>query len=437
MTSNQRKLFRLATIMLTAVVLAACTASTPSSGPAVGGGQGGAASGNSVPFPAKPDSDPFYQAPKPLPDLPAGSILKSRKVTFAPVGGVPMANDAWQLQFVSHDSHGRRIAAIATVVKPLTPSAGPAPLLAFQYAEDGLGSQCAPSHTVTGGTADLTSQAEGSEPLTGLAQGWTLVYPDHEGPHSAYAAGRIAGQITLDSIRAAEQFAPLNLNANTPVGMWGYSGGAVATAWAASLQKSYAPKLNIVAVASGGTPADLIGAAKNADTNLLTNTAFFNLVLSAIEGINRAYPQLITPILNAKGRAAFKSMASGCLGMTTDGSAPPTGHFADYTTVSDPFNSPGVKAVAPQIDLPQPGESPIANTFVYHSQLDELIPIAGADAMVKAWCKAGSHVSYYRGITGDHIVFEVTMVPSVLAYLDSRFNGSPATITPPGTTTCN
>ncbi len=403
-------------------------------------GAGGSSSGGSelvAPSLPTPDADPCYQPPNPLPAGPTGTLIKSCPITFAPQGGVPMGNQAWVIMFLSKDVNGQVIPATAAVVKPMSAPIGGAKLLAFQYAEDGLGAQCAPSHTVAGGTANSVSQAESAQPLPLLQQGWTIVYPDHEGPFSAYAAGRLAGQITLDAIRAAQNFEQLDLAANTPVAMWGYSGGAIATAWAASLQKSYAPELNILAIASGGTPADVLGIAKNVDTNPVTNAAFFSLILSAIEGVNRSYPLLVTPILNDKGRAAFESLKDGCNGNTSDGSAAPTGHLADYTTTPDPFNSPGTRAIAPLITLPLAGASPVSDTFVYHSQLDELIPIAGTDIMVDAWCKAGSRVAYYRGVSGEHVAFEATAGPLVLGYLESRMNGSPLAVTPPGTTTCN
>jgi hypothetical protein len=371
-----------------------------------------------------------------MPNLPGGTILKSRSVTYAPVGGVPMSNSAWQLQFGSHDVNGNPIAAVATVVKPLFAASSPH-LLSFQFAEDSLGSICAPSHTVTGSTSNAISQSESPEALSLLDSGYTLVYPDYEGPYSEYAAGTVEGQITLDGIRAALHFTQLGLSATTPVGMWGYSGGAIATAWASTLESSYAPELNIVAIAHGGTPAVLEGVANNIDTDTVANEAFFSLVLTAILGINRAYPTFATPMLNAKGVAAAQSLANSC-GTLSPLSSTPSGTIPDYTTVSNPFSAPNVLAVLPLIDLPQAKKSPSApSIFVYHSQLDELIPIAdGGDAIVPPWCAAGSHITYYRGVTGDHAAFEVTMAPIVVAYFEAIANGI-APVFPLGSTTCN
>jgi len=384
----------------------------------------------SVPFPPAPDSDPFYAQPSPFPNLAPGSILAARAVTYAPVGGTPLTNPAWEIKFVSRDTNMKPIAAVATVVEPLIRPTGP--LLAVAYAEDGLGSQCAPSHAVTGSTTDSNEQAEAGFPLQGLAKGWILVYPDYEGPFSAFASSRLEGHITLDSIRAAERFAPLGLSRATPVGMTGYSGGAIAMGWAASLEREYAPDLNIVAIASGGTPANFEQVAANIDTNPVANAAFFSLILSSLVGLNRSFPQLLTPILNAKGVAAATSLENGCVGQTSNGASSPTGLLTDYTTVN--FFTPPHDNVMPLSDLPLAGHPPVANVFVYHSKVDELIPIAGATTMVRAWCASGSSVEYYRGV-GDHVSFEVQMVPAVYAYLASRFKGT--TAVPTGSAKCN
>ncbi|MET0654062.1 MAG: lipase family protein [Pseudoxanthomonas sp.] len=180
-----------------------------------------------VPFAPTPDTDSFYAQPQPFPNLPVGTILESRKITFKPTAGVPMLNKAWRLKYVSRDQNDRPIAAVATVVKPVL-QFGPRKLVSYQYAEDSLGLGCAPSHQVAGEIIpnfSFSSQLEPAQYLIGLKTlGWTVVIPDHQGPNSTYAAGKVAGQITLDGIRAALSFEPLDLSrVSTPVGMWGYS----------------------------------------------------------------------------------------------------------------------------------------------------------------------------------------------------------------------
>jgi hypothetical protein len=392
-----------------------------------------------IPFPAATDSDPFYAQPNPFPKSAPGTILDSRSVTYEP-DSATMTNSAWQIKFVSCDFNDKPIAAVATVVKPLTPATGTEPLLAEAFAEDALGAQCAPSHGVTGSTADSNELLETGVPTAGLAAGWTVVYPDFEGPNSEYAVGKIEGHIMLDAIRAAEQFAPLGLGASTPVGLNGYSGGAQAVSWAATLQHTYAPSLNIVGIASGGTPADLKGIVDNIDgtsaLSLVANEAFFNIIYMSAIGINRGFPQLMTPILNSAGVAAAVAMENGCIGKDSNGGSGPTGTFANYTTTN--FDTaPGVLATIPQWDLAQPGEPPVANEFVYSSVTDELIPIAGVDTMVAEWCAAGAHIEYDREATGgDHVTTELDSEQDVILYMTGQFNGL-GVVVPVGSTTCN
>ena len=144
---------------------------------------------------------------------------------------------------------------MATIVLP--PGAAPPggrPLLAYQPAEDTLTRDCASSYEIRQGTNGELPQAL----LPLLNDGVAVVVPDYEGPESQWTAGVQAGHAVLDSIRAAESFPPAGLGGEgTRVGIWGYSGGGQATAWASELQPTYAPELNVVGVAEGGVPAVL------------------------------------------------------------------------------------------------------------------------------------------------------------------------------------
>jgi len=390
-----------------------------------------------IPFPAASDSDAFYGRPSPFPSSPPGTILSSRSVTYAP-NGVTMTNKAWELKFVSCDVNDKPIAAVATVVLPLVPATGTEPLLVEAFAEDALGAQCAPSHLLTGSTAETLDEVGVPDALQ--ATGWTVVYPDFEGPSSEYAVGKTEGHITLDAIKAVEAFAPAGLNAKTPVGMNGYSGGAEAVSWGATLQHTYAPNLNIVGIASGGTPADLVGIVDNIDgtsaVQVASNALFFNIIYMSAVGINRGFPQLMTPILNAAGVAAAVAMENGCGGKDSNGSGGPAGTFANYTTTNID-TAPGVLATVPLWDLAQPGKPPVSNEFVYSSITDELIPIAGVDKMVAAWCAAGATIEYDREATGgDHVTTELDSTQDVVAYMTGQYLGL-GVVVPLGSTTCN
>lgn len=92
-----------------------------------------------------------------------------------------------------------------------------------------------------------------------LALGYIVASPDYEGPDAAFTPGHLEGMITLDGMGAVVNHGrTLGLippTVNPMVVGVGYSGGAIASGWGASLQSSYAPEQNIKGWAAGGTHA--------------------------------------------------------------------------------------------------------------------------------------------------------------------------------------
>jgi pimeloyl-ACP methyl ester carboxylesterase len=393
-------------------------------------------------FAPTPDADDFYRAPAILPDVP-GMILKSRPITYQPAG-IPLPNPAWQLQYVTHGANGRPLAAVTTVVKPLLPTAyGHPVLVSFQHAYDSLGPICTPSHTATGNTSNSTNMAETLEFLPGLQTlGWTLVIPDYEGPYHAFGAGPLSGQATLDSIRAALNFEPLGLAADAPVGLWGYSGGAYATTWAAALHPHYAPELHLAGVVSGGTPADMFDVIRRKE-----NTGDFNFLFTLVLGITREYPELLpASLLTGQGLQAVAALKDACVGAPTNGASLPNARMSDYVAADDPYGTPGFQAVMPEVTLLRSAWNPTADIYLYHEINDELVPIDGANQLAAQWCAAGVPLNYYQSSAataanstpvGVHLAGAAIGTPAAVAYLSGRFSGAPLPITPPGTQRCN
>ena len=208
-----------------------------SAAPTTAGGAG-SATAQTLGIP-EPDQDPFYQPAAGYESKAPGTVLKKRSVTVTGLG-IPLPVKAFQLQSRSTDAKDRAVTVVSTVIVPLTPYLGQRPLLSYQPATDSLGDQCNPSYT-------LRTGLEKEIPLLalGLAKGWAVVVTDYQGPRDAYGAGRMEGHAVLDGIRATLASPEAGLSARTKVGIWGYSGGGLATGWAAELQPSYAPELNV------------------------------------------------------------------------------------------------------------------------------------------------------------------------------------------------
>ncbi len=139
-----------------------------------------------------------------------------------------------------------------------------------------------------------------------FARDWAISIPDNEGTDGHWGAPREPGYCTLDGIRAALSFDPLGLEASTPVGLWGYSGGGLATSWAAEMAPNYAPDINLVGAALGSP----IGDPASAFTRL-NATLHAGLPAVFVAGSRRIDPELDRTIrhhVNADGLALLASI---------------------------------------------------------------------------------------------------------------------------------
>ena len=367
--------------------------------------------------PPLPAVDPFYSAPatKVAKAVP-GKILRRREVSVT-LNAPASEFESWQLLYRTTDTKRKPEATVATV---LIPEGGPPPggrkLLAYQPAEDSLTSRCSSSYELRTGTT------QGSEISAALARGWVVVVPDSEGPHSQWAAGPKAGRAVLDAIRASERFRRAQLaGRRTQVGIWGYSGGGQASAWAAELQGRYAPELRIVGVAEGGVPPDLAATARNIDGG-----PFSGIYLAAAVGLSRAYPEIgIGSLLNDAGREMVAAIGEMCLEEFV--TAYPLRRMREFTTVPDPLVLPQVQKVLGAVRLGN--RTPVAPLYVYHAILDELNPIGPVDRMVDEYCRRGTTVAYVRDIASEHLSLVVSGAPGAIEFLEDRFAGVP----PPST----
>ncbi|MEU4314388.1 lipase family protein [Nocardia sp. NPDC024068] len=380
-------------------------------------------------LPLPPELDPgFYRpAAETVAAHAPGEIIAVRRVNVANFGLVPLNVDAWQVSYRSNNSRDEAVPAVATVLKPRGAAAAPRPLLSVQIAEDSTAGYCTPSYALQHLSAapllgQIVAPAEFVFAQAALQQGWAVVIPDHQGPDSAYAAGPLAGRITLDGIRAATSFAPLESGPAAPVGMYGYSGGSIATGHAAELHASYAPELNIVASAMGGVGADL-GAA----LEMANNQATSGLVFAAVMGLAREYPDFADFLdrnLDPVGKTLMTLKAPLCV-QYQSALLPFLNLKGMMRTQGDPMRDPAVTAM---LDDTRMGRSvPDMPLFVWHSAWDEILPLPATNRLVDTYCAdPGASVQYTRDHASEHIAAEVTGGPAALLWLRDRLGGVPA-----------
>ncbi len=342
---------------------------------------------------------------------------------LAAFGALPQNVQAWQLLYRSTDFDGQPSAAVTTVLRPAgtTPKA----VVSYQIAEDASAPQCAPSYELRPGlnVGATVNQAEILLIDTVVAEGFAVSIPDYEGLAGDFGAPRQPGYAVLDGLRATEQFGPLGLpGAGTPAAIWGYSGGSLASGWAAQVQPTYAPDLNIRGVAVGGFVTNV------AQALTAINGGFAaGLIPSALPGVLRSDPALaaaVDPYLTAAGRAVLARSGSQC--EVTNLVDYPFFNLNNYLTV--PLDTllalPAVQSATAELNLG--GTTPTAPLFVYHAVHDELIPIAGTDATVADYCSHGDSVTYTRDQLSEHGILAVSGAPAALAWLTQRLDGQPA-----------
>jgi Secretory lipase len=358
-----------------------------------------------------PAEDPFYTPPAGLDAFRPGEVLDARRVEVRALRHVLRA-DAWQVKFRSTDTRGAAASGVTTLIVPKRVTRSVRPLLSYQCAIDSLGAAADPSYTLRRG-----SQWELPFMSRALRRGWAVVATDYTGPRHAFAAGVVAGRFVLDGIRAAIGFAPAGFDAATPIGLWGYSGGAHATLCAAEQHPTYAPELNVVGAAVGGLTVDPTTATGTFE-DVYDGSVLSGIPLGAVIGVSRECPEVdLLGALTAEGRALVASAAD----MTVEQlfMSFPFLHWGDYLTVPGVMEIPGLRAAfeANGFGLATPSTA----VYMYHGVHEQNLAIAGADEFVEKYRREGVNVTYRRVRLGEHITVTVIGAPGALRFLDQRF----------------
>ncbi|MFE9326321.1 lipase family protein [Nocardia sp. NPDC052278] len=365
-----------------------------------------------------PDPDPFYAAPADLGAHSPGDVLDVRALPPVPLFAGATAT---LIKFRSTDSHGGPIAATTTVITPLFHQAD-APLLSYQHFINALGTNCAVSHTLYSGDLNLGTTVSMLNAV--LQRGWSIALPDHLGPQFALGAARLGGQIVLDGIRAVKRLPELAVQ-HSQVALAGYSGGGLATAWAAVLQPSYAPELQLQGAAMGGVPENLVTMAQGLG---LEPHPAFGLAMAAAIGLEREYPDQIQTgaYLNPRGLALRGAMANSCtneiLFMGANGSA------REFVTSTSFIDSRTARSVVEQNSLELYPGVPEIPMFEWHSPADPLIPVDSIGNTDRRWCGAGVRLQTMQVSAPEHLSAAVQGAPEVLQWLEGRMRGEPAPV---------
>ncbi|MEY9948484.1 lipase family protein [Kitasatospora sp. GAS1066B] len=386
-------------------------------------------------------SDSFYtyDGSAPLSAFAPGTVLKTRTVRYHIVG-IATPVTAIQLLYRTTDAQGRPAANVTSVVRSSTGDSTKA--VSYQSFYDSLNPQDGPSRAIAGKVTlgGTLANFESAALSALLLQGDNLVIPDTEGQSADFAAGPEYGFNTLDSIRAAINSPSTGLNGATKFGLLGYSGGSIATDWAAALAPTYAPDVNenLVGFAEGGL---LVAPAHNLKY-VNGSVVWSGVIPMSIVGVSRSFGIDLTPYLNSYGLQVYHRLQNGSLldafghypGLTWQQIAKP--QYADPDSVA-----PFVEAVN-RVNL---GSAPTPTVPGYIAQGDggvlegtfadppgigtgDGVMVAGdVRALADQYCATGDRsISYDQYDLLSHVGTAPVWAPKAVSWLDDRFAGKPA-----------
>ena len=374
--------------------------------------------------PALPARDPFYQPPPGFEHARPGTVLRSREVELAFMGLVPQQFTATQLLYRTTALNDLPQATVTTVIVPAErAAAGPVPLVSYQCAIDAVAGRCFPSYAMRRGAKALGALAQFEFLLVAaaLAEGWAVSVPDHEGPNGLWGAPHEPGYHVLDGLRAALNYERLGLSVEAPLGLWGYSGGGLATAWAAEVSGSYAPELNIVGAVLGSPVADLGHAFRR-----LNGSFYSGLPGMVVAALTHVYPEL-DEVIQQHATEEGKAMLLRIEKMTTAHAVlrfigMDMGKLVDQP-LEQILQTPEVQHVFDSIKLGTAVPTP--PVLIVQAVHDKIVSVDDIDDLTHTYQSGGASVTYHRDMFSEHMLLHPMSAPMTLRWLTDRFNGKP------------
>jgi alpha-beta hydrolase superfamily lysophospholipase len=374
--------------------------------------------------PQLPSDDPFYEPPTGYQHATPGTVLRSRDVEVAFLGLVPQKFMATQLLYRTTDMHGNADAAATTVIVPSerAPEAV-TPVVSYQCAIDAVTSRCFPSYALRryAQATGAVAQFEFLLVAAALAEGWAVSVPDHEGRTGMWGAPLEPGYHVLDGLRAALSSTRLSLSPDAPIGLWGYSGGGLASAWAAEMSGSYAPELNIVGAVLGSPVGDL-----GETFRRLNGTFMSGLPALVVAALGNIYPDL-NRIIQHHATEEGKALLLRLHGMTTAEAVIRMAKKDMDDMVDVPLeqilDSPEVQHVFADIKLGVAVPTP--PVLIVQAVHDQLISVENIDELAHTYQSGGASVTYHRDMFSEHLLMHPMSAPMTLRWLTDRFKGKP------------
>ena len=385
-----------------------------------------------------PSQDPFYtyEGKPSLKHIAPGTVLKTRTVPVH-IESIETPLSAVQLLYRSTSELGKPTVNVTSVILPPVKALTPT-VLSYQSFYDSLSTEDDPSYAISGGnpTGGEIPQVESALIAPSLLAGETVVIPDTEGEEADFSAGPVYGYNTLDSLRAALSSPATGLTSTTKIGLAGYSGGAIATEWAAQLAPTYAPEINsdIVGAAMGGV---LVDPAHNL-RYIEGSSSWASVIPMSLDGLTRAFHLKLARYLTPYGLELLKEDENVSI---TNKKSTPGLTWAELAKPQypTPETIPVFVRTANKLIMGQEGTPTVPLLIGQGNGGEEFegtsgtkpgigpgdgVMIAGdVRSLAREYCERGVEVQYTEYQHLGHIEGAVPWLPEAEAWLAGRFAG--------------
>lgn len=353
---------------------------------------------------------PFYDPPSPLPPGGPGQLLRTEPLGVTVAGG-----RAVRMLYRSQGIDGEPTVSSGMAFVPTGPApAEGRPVVSWAHGTVGLAPSCGPSRL-----NDPLRNLPWVEQM--LARGWVVTATDYAGlgtpGTSGYLISATEGRDVINAVRAARQLP--GTRASTRWVAWGHSQGGHAALAAANLAASYAPDLDLAAVATAAPAADL-----RALLALQWNQSAAWVIGADVVGTWPAfYPGLQRdPLLTANGREHWQDILGKCIvGAALTATVRQDLLGQDFFWVN-PWTAPEWRRRFVQnTPGPTPDGVPL---LIAQSTTDQVVLPQTTASVVERWCAGGTGIGtlWLNGVTHEETA--AVAGPAVVQWIGQRLAGS-------------
>ncbi|KAK3725429.1 hypothetical protein LTR37_000399 [Vermiconidia calcicola] len=349
--------------------------------------------------PLPPTEDPWYTAPPDYELASPGDVLRIRPAPGNLTTIFSNSSAAYNILFRSTNTHYQPSWAVTTLFVPRGTNGNA--LVSYQIPYNTVDLDGSPSYLLYAPVSPMVAIVN-TDIDTALSYGWYVNVPDFEGPLASFTAGVQSGHAVLDSVRAVLN-TRFGLSDTARYAMWGYSGGSLASEWAAELQVQYAPELSFAGAALGGVLSNM-----SSIIPAINGTMWAGLFPEALLGMTSQYPEAREYLLSQLkpsgpyNRTALLAAADLTI---TEAFAVYAGQDIYQYLRDGPefFHAPVIQDVLHREGYMGYHGVPEMPLFIYKAVADEITSIEDTDRMVQRYCEVGANIVYERNTVGGHL----------------------------------